>query len=112
MHARSLRVSDLVLGLLQTGQDRLLAVRSATTQPLLQNLDRRRLQEEEASVEVGLLHLLDALEIMKVSNMPIPSHLTTHQTLQHHLKLTSISISKMQVLPLSLTSLTACTLVP
>ena len=117
VHTRGLRVSNLVLGLLQTGQNRLLAVRSTTTQPLLQNLDRRRLQEQEASVEIGLLDLLDALEITKSQQHthPIPSHSTIPpytKTLQHHLKLTSISISKIQVLPLSLTSLTACTLVP
>ena len=63
VHARGLRVSNLVLSLLQTSQNRLLAVRRTTAQTLLQDLDRRRLQEEEASVEVGLLHLLDALEI-------------------------------------------------
>ena len=61
MHTRSLRVRNLVLSLLQTRQNRLLAVRSAAPQPLLQNLDRRRLQEQEARVEVRLLNLLDAL---------------------------------------------------
>ena len=68
VHTRGLRVSNLVLGLLQTGQNRLLAVRRTTAQTLLQDLDRRRLQEEEASVEVGLLHLLNALEIKQVSD--------------------------------------------
>ena len=61
VHTRSLGVSDLVLRLLQTRQNRFLAVRSATPQPLLQHLDRRRLQEQEARVEVRLLDLLDTL---------------------------------------------------
>jgi len=119
VHARGLRVSDLVLGLLQTGQNRLLAVGSAAAQPLLQYLDRRRLQEEEASIEIGLLHLLDALgKITNKSQQNAPSK--TRPFHQHPTplpprpsrKLTSISISKIQTLPLSLTSLTACTLVP
>lgn len=61
MHTGSLGVGDLVLGLLQTRQNRFLAVRSAASQPLLQHLDRRRLQEQEARVEVRLLDLLDTL---------------------------------------------------
>lgn len=61
MHTRSLRVRNLVLSLLQTRQNRFLAVRSAAPQPLLQDLDGRRLQEEEARVEIRLLDLLDAL---------------------------------------------------
>lgn len=61
VHAGCLRVRNLVLGLLQTRQNRFLAVRRAAAQPLLQNLDRRWLQEEEASVEIRLLDLLDAL---------------------------------------------------
>ena len=61
----SLGVSDLILSLLQTSQNGFLTVRGAAAKPLLQDLDRRRLQEEEAGVEVGLLDLLDALEIRK-----------------------------------------------
>jgi hypothetical protein len=61
MHTRSLRVRNLVLSLLQTRQNRFLAVRRAAPQPLLQDLDRRWLQEQEARVEIRLLDLLDAL---------------------------------------------------
>jgi hypothetical protein len=61
VHARSLRVRNLILSLLQTRQNRFLAVRCATPQPLLQDLDRRRLQEQEARVEIRLLDLLDTL---------------------------------------------------
>lgn len=61
MHARSLRVRNLVLSLLQTRQNRFLTVRSAASQPLLQDLDGRRLQEQETRVEIRLLDLLDAL---------------------------------------------------
>lgn len=65
MDTGSLGISDLILSLLQTSQNGFLAVRGAAAKPLLQDLDRRRLQEEEAGVEVGLLDLLDALEIRK-----------------------------------------------
>lgn len=65
MDTGSLGVSDLILSLLQTSQNGFLTVRGAAAKPLLQDLDRRRLQEEEAGVEVGLLDLLDALEIRK-----------------------------------------------
>ena len=61
MHTRSLRVRNLVLSLLQTRQNRFLAVRSTASQPLLQDLDGRRLQEQEARVEIRLLDLLDTL---------------------------------------------------
>jgi hypothetical protein len=61
VHTRCLRVRNLVLSLLQTRQNRFLAVRRATSQPLLQDLDRRRLQKEEAGVEIRLLDLLHAL---------------------------------------------------
>jgi hypothetical protein len=61
VHTRCLRVRDLVLGLLQSRQNRFLAVRRAPPESLLQNLNRGRLQEEEARVEICLLDLLDAL---------------------------------------------------
>lgn len=61
MHTGRLGELNLMLGLLETGQNRLLAIRSAASQPLLQNLHRRRLQKEEASVQIRLLDLLDTL---------------------------------------------------
>lgn len=74
MHARRLRKRNLVLRLLQTRQNRLLAVRSAASQPLLQNLHGRRLQEEEARVQIRLLDLLDSLQRSPTSASATPLH--------------------------------------
>lgn len=110
MHTWRLGELNLMLGLLEASENRLLAIRSAASQPLLQNLHRRRLQEEEAGVQIRLLDLLDTLyHCLHVSGL---IHEYFPQPLSRQARLTSISISKIHVLPFSLTSLTACTLVP
>lgn len=67
VHAGCLGVLDLICRLGQPLFDRLLLVSPSTTQPLLEDLDGWRLEEEEARFQVGLLDLLDALRCARVS---------------------------------------------
>lgn len=56
-----LRIGELILGLLQPLEHRLLAVGTAAAKARLKDLDGWRLDENVLSVEVGFLHLFDAL---------------------------------------------------
>lgn len=110
MHA-GLREFNLHLGLLQAQENVLLLIRPPSTESLLENLDRRRLQEEKSRIEIGLLDLLHTL-ITK--NLCVSTNSTSHLMLSK-VRMegpTSISISKIHVLPFSATFFTACTLVP
>lgn len=58
-----LRKLQLLLGLRQTLRNSILAIRLSTPQPLLQDLQTRRLQTEVASPELRLLDLLHTLHL-------------------------------------------------
>lgn len=110
MNTRLLRVGHFLLSLRQTLFDRFLLVRCATAEALLKDLDRRWLQKKEVRVEIGLLDLLDTLEheILLAICPPI-YHISSKAEGPQP---TSISISKIQILPFSAMSFTACMLVP
>lgn len=61
MRARLLRELELFLGLSETLLDILLFISCPTTKTLFEDLQRRRLEEEESRIEIGLLDLLDTL---------------------------------------------------
>lgn len=79
MHAR-LRELNLHLRLLQPQQNVLLLVRSTSTESLLEDLNRRRLQEDKSRIEIGLLDLLHAL----IHQTPSDQYQTHFLTCDNH----------------------------
>lgn len=79
VYTRCLGVHNLLLSLGQALLDGFFLVGGSATQPLFQDLNRRRLQEHEACVQVGLLDLLDTLCQYSVScPSPLSVYLPTH----------------------------------
>ena len=74
MHSWSLCKLQLVPSLRQPLLDGFFCIRLSTPKPLLQNLDRRWLKEEKASVEICLLDLLYALRSALAHILDRPSN--------------------------------------
>jgi len=64
MNTGLLRKLQLLDGLVQPLLHSILGIRTSSSQTLLELLDRRRLDENELGVEVGLLDLFDALLLL------------------------------------------------
>jgi len=124
MNTGLLRKLQFLDCLVQSLLHSILRLRSPSPQALLKLLGRRRLNENELGIEVGLFDLLDALLLPLASILAIRNRIS-RQAVEpgcgariHRLNWngcgepTSISMSRMQARPLEVTSLTAAKEVP
>ena len=79
MYTLHLRVLHLSLRLLQPFLQTLLVLRAPAPETLLKDLNTGRCQEQEASMEVGALDLLDALQIPTSLVSQVPSRILEQQ---------------------------------